>query len=157
MRMLFAALLAATLTPAVAQAQTRELRDDRRDIVQERRELRDARRHGDYRDVREERRDVREARQEYREDWRDWRRDNPRAFRRPAYAAPVRGWAYRPVYAGHRLPPAYWSPAYVIADPWRYRLPRAAGFTRWVRYGRDVLLIDTRGGIVRQAYRGFFY
>jgi Ni/Co efflux regulator RcnB len=45
----------------------------------------------------------------------------------------------------------------VIADPYRYRLPRATGPNRWVRYGNDVLLVNGRTGRVVTVYNSFFY
>ena len=149
-------LLAATIAPTMASAQDAELRHDRRDIREEQQELRDAYRYGDRQDVREERRDLRDARREYREDWRDYRRDHRDVYRRPAYIGP-RGYRYRPVVIGHRFDPVYYDRRYVIADPWRYRLPRVTGFQRWVRYGNDVVLVNLRTGRVVQVYNGFFW
>lgn len=160
MRKLILSALMATFTlpvlaPAAAIAQSPELRHDRRDVREERRDLRDAQRDGDRREVRDARHDLRDARDERRGDWRDYRRDNPAAFRGPAYVGP-RGWRYRPVVVGYRLQPTYWSSRYVI-DPVRYRLPVASGPTRWVRYGNDVLLVNIRTGRVVTVYNGFFY
>lgn len=155
-KLMLSALIAATAFPVAANAQTAELNRDRRDIRQEQRDLRDARRHGDWRDVREERRDVREAKQEYREDWRDYRRDHRDAYRRPAYVGP-RGYVYRPIAVGARIGAPYYASRYVIADPWRYRLPRPARYNRWVRYGNDVLLVNVRTGRVIEAHRAFFW
>jgi Ni/Co efflux regulator RcnB len=149
-------LLAATITPVMASAQTPELRHDRQDVREERRELRDARHDGDRGDVREERRDVRDARQEYREDWRDYRRDHRDAYRRPAYIGP-RGYRYRPVVVGHRFDRVYYGNRYIIADPVRYRLPHTTRHQRWVRYGNDVVLVNIRNGRVIQVYNGFFW
>lgn len=156
-KFVIAGLIAATLLPGVASAQTGELRRDRRDIREERRDVRDARREGDRGDVREERGELRDARREYREDWRDYRRSNSAVFRRPAYVAPVRGWRYRPVVVGYRFAPAYFASRYVIADPYRYRLPAPPRYNRWVRYANDVVLVDTRNGRVTSVYNGFFY
>jgi Ni/Co efflux regulator RcnB len=149
-------LLAATITPVMASAQTPELRHDRQDIREERRDLRDAQRSGDRGDVREERRDVRDARREYREDWRDYRRDHRDVYRQPTYVGP-RGYRYRQVVIGHRFEPVYYGRRYVIADPWRYRLPRAEGNRRWVRYGNDAVLVNIRNGRVVQVYDNFFW
>ena len=44
----------------------------------------------------------------------------------------------------------------MIADPWRYRLPPARGYQRWVRHYDDVLLVDVRRGVVIQVIRGFY-
>ncbi len=159
-----AALLAAVAFPAVAGAQDRELRRDRQDIRQEQRDVRQARRYGDRRDVRSERRDVRDARQEYREDlrdrrqygrndWQGYRQNNRAVFARGDYNAPFRYNSFRP---GARIGAPYYQQRFVIADPYRYRLPRAVGNQRWVRHYNDVLLIDTRRGYVVDVLRGFY-
>ena len=154
--MVILGLMAATLLPGVASAQTHELRRDREEIREQKRDLRDAVRHGDRHDVREELRDVREARQEYRQDWREYRRDHRNDFHRPAYAGP-RGYRYRPVQAGHRFAPAYYSRQYWVSNPWRYRLPVAEGNRRWIRYGNDVALVNVRNGRVLEVHRNFFW
>lgn len=150
------ALIAATAAPAIASAQTGELRRDRMDVRQQQQDLRNAQRHGNRHDVRDQRRDVREARQEYREDWQKYRRDNRNAFRNKAYVGP-RGYRYRVLTPGYRLAPAYYGSRYVIADPYRYRLPRVTGHQRWVRYGNDVALVDIRTGRVVQVHQRFFW
>jgi Ni/Co efflux regulator RcnB len=168
-KLITAVLLAASVLPAVATAQSaRELHRDRRDIAEERRELRDAYRRGDRGDIREERRDVRDARQEYREDLRDrydgrnygrndWRgyRDRNRAiYARGNWRAPFR---YNSFRSGGRIGSPYYARSYWISDPWRYRLPRPIGYQRWVRHYNDVLLVDTRRGIVLDVIRGFYF
>ena len=105
--------------------------------------------------VRDEMRDVREARRETREDWRDYRRRNPDIYRGPAYVGP-RGYAYRPISPGYRFDRSYYDRRYWI-DPVRYRLATPLGYQRWVRYGRDVALVDVRSGRVVQVYTGFFF
>lgn len=155
-KFIITALIAATAMPGLAAAQTGELRRDRQDVREEQRDLRDAQRRGDRGDIRDARGDLREARQEHREDWRDYRRNNRNAFHRPAYVGP-RGWRYRPVAIGSRLQPNFYSSRYVIADPYRYRLPAARGSLRWVRYGNDVVLVNIRTGRVQSAYNNFFW
>lgn len=158
-------LIAAALVPAAASAQSRgEIRGDVRDLRQEQRELDRAYRSGNPYRIQEERRDVREARQELREDvrdrrwgrddWRGWRRDHRDIYARGRWDAPFRYQAFRP---GVRIAPAYWGARYYIADPWRYHLPPARPWQRWVRHYDDVLLIDTRRGVVVDSYRGFFF
>jgi Ni/Co efflux regulator RcnB len=165
-KLIAAALIAASVVPAAAIAQSpAELARDRQDIREQRRDLNRAYVNGDRRDVRDARHDLREARQEYREDARDarrnWGRDDWRAYRetnRPLYArggwrAPFGYTSFRP---GVRIAPSYFGPRYVIADPWRYHLPAARGATRWVRHYDDVLLIDYRRGVVVDVIRGFY-
>lgn len=126
------ALMAATVLPTVAQAQSyRDVQRDRREIRQDRRELRDDRR--DYRQ------DV--NRRWGDNDWRDWREHNRGLYARGGWRAPFRYTAFR---AGVRIAPAYYGAAYVIADPWRYRLPPAGYGERWVRHYDDLLLSTLR-------------
>ncbi|OYY79527.1 MAG: hypothetical protein B7Y43_00055 [Sphingomonas sp. 28-62-20] len=166
-KLIIIGLMAATMLPVTAQAQSqREVRRDRQELRQERHELNRAYRRGDPRDIREERRDVREARQELREDrydrnrrwgrndWRGYRNSNRALYARGSWRAPFRYTSFR---TGVRIAPAYWGPRYVIADPWRYRLPPARAWQRWVRHYDDVLLVDTRRGTVVDVYRGFFF
>ena len=137
-------LMAAAAMPTAATAQSRgEIRRDQRELREEQRELQDARRYGNRRDVRDERRDVREARQELREDRRD----------RRAYVAPYRGWSYRPVAAGYQLRPNFYGQRYIIANPGQYRLRAGARNQQWIRYGGDLLLVNTRNGRVLQVVR----
>jgi Ni/Co efflux regulator RcnB len=156
-KLIMAGLMAATMTPAVASAQSAaELRHDRQDIREQREDVRDARRFGASRaEIRDQRRDVADARQEYREDWRDYRRAHPDVYRGARYVGP-RGYAYRPVVVGYRFQPTYYDRRYWI-DPVRYRLRPIVGPQRWIRYGNDVVLVDTRTGNVIDINRGFFY
>ena len=163
-------LLAATAIPAVASAQSGELRRDRRDIREESRELQQARRSGDRGDVRDERRDVRGARQEYREDlrdrgndrnrnwgrndWQGYRNQNRNLYARGNWRAPFR---YNQFRTGGRIAPNYFGRSYWINDPWRYRLPPARGYSRWVRHYNDVILVDYRRGIVLNVIRNFYW
>ena len=160
------ALMAAAVMPMAAQAQSQgELRHDRRDIRHQQRELQDARRDGDRADIRDERRDVRGARQEYREDlrdrdrrwarndWRSWRDNRPDNYGRGNWNAPFRYNAFR---VGLRIAPLYYGNRFVIADPWRYHLPQPGWGRTWVRHYDDVLLVDTRRGIVIDVIRGFY-
>jgi len=149
-------LLAATLVPGLAQAQSPELRGDRRDVREEQREYRDAVRRGaPDRVIREERRDVVEARREYRDDWRDHRRRNPDVYRGGGWYAP-RGYSYRRVDVGYRFNPAFYDRRYWV-DPVRYHLRPAPYGHRWVRYGNDVVLINIGSGRVADINYRFFY
>ena len=153
-KVIYVALMAATVLPGAAMAQTRELHRDRQDIREEQRELRDAQRYGDRSDVREERRDVREAKREYRQDWREYRKHNRNVYSRGNWRSPYRYHAFNP---GARIQSGYYGPRYVIADPWRYRLPPARANMRWVRHYDDVLLVNMRTGRVADVIRNFFW
>lgn len=154
--LILAALAAASVIPAAAQAQSYgEVRHDRGEVRQDRRDLADARADGDRRDVRDARRDLRDDRRETRGDWHDWRRTHPDVYRGAAYEGP-RGWAYRPVTIGYRFAPTYYDRRYWI-DPAPYRLHPVGIDRRWVRYGNDVLLVNVRTGRVLEVNRGFFY
>ncbi|WP_380784979.1 RcnB family protein [Sphingomonas sp. R86521] len=157
-KMIIAALAATVLTPVAVQAQSaREVRQDSHEIRRDQRDLRDAQYRGDRGDVRDARRELREDRQERREDWRDYRQSHQNVYRRGNYTGP-RGYRYRPVSVGYRFAPEYYGRNYWINDYQTYRLPRPGyGYQRWVRYGRDVVLVDTRSGRTVQVYNSFFY
>ena len=152
-KFLIAAVIASSLAPVVAQAQTRELQRDRQEIREEKRDVRAVRRTGDRQDVREERRDVREARQEYREDWREYRQKNRRAFQATRFNAPFR---YRTFDNGVSISQSYYAPRYRIGNFANYRLPNPGRYQTYVRHYSDVLLVNTRTGRVIRAYRGFY-
>ena len=155
--MLFAAVAAIALVPGAANAQSaREVRHDQREVNHDRREIRRDVRQGRYHEAREDRRELREDRRERREDWRDYRRTHREAFRRPAYVGP-RGWRYRPVSVGYRFAPVYYGRNYWVNDWATYRLPRPGAWQRWIRYGNDVILVNTRTGRVITVYNGFFW
>ena len=150
-------LMAAVVVPSIAQAQSLgEARDSQRQVREERRDLREAQMYGSRRDVREAREDLRDSRREAREDWRDYRRSHRDVYRRSAYVGP-RGYVYRPVTVGYRFQPHYYSARYVIADPYRYRLPVARPGMRWIRYGNDVVLVNLRTGRVVEVHNSFFW
>ena len=166
-RLFISALLAATVLPGAVQAQSyREVQNDRREVRQDAREVARDRARGDYREAREDRQELREDRREVREDradrnrrWGrdDWRRNrtsNRGLYARGNWRAPFRYNAFRP---GARIGAGYYGSRYVIADPWRYHLPAARPYTRWVRHYNDVLLVDYRRGVVVDVLRGFYY
>ncbi len=145
-KLILTALIAATVMPVAAEAQS--WRDGRRDDRREwRGDRRDDRRGGD------DRRDDRNRRWGD-NDWRDWRGSNRGLYARGNWRAPFRYYAFRP---GGRIAPSYWGSAYWINDPWRYRLPPAGYGERWVRHYDDVLLIDTRRGIVLRVLNNFYW
>ena len=182
-KLIITALMAAVALPGVASAQSQgELRRDRQDIREERRELGDARQRGDRGDIRDERGDLREARQEYREDrrdrydnrgrhdnrggyndrnrnwgnndWQGYRNQNRSLYARGNWRAPFR---YNSFRTGARIAPLYYGQRYWINDPWRYRLPAARGNARWIRHYNDVVLVDYRRGIVLNTIRNFYW
>lgn len=144
--LLIGALIAATLAPAVAQAQERRWDNDR-----ERREWRE-----DRREWRDDRRDWRQdRRQDRREDWQRWRDSNRNDFRRGNWRAPFR---YRTFSAGAVMPRNYWGSRYYVNNWNAYRLPSPGPrHFRYVRHYDDVLLVDTRNGRVVRAYRNFYW
>ncbi len=152
-KLIFLGLMAATALPTAVQAQSRaEIRRDRQDVREERRELQHARRYGDRRDIREEREELRDARRELREDRRDRRqhlRQRSRNYQR--YYAPYSNWSYRPVYQGYQLRPSFYGSRY-YAPGHRYQ-----GQTRCIRYGDDLLLVNTRNGRVLQVRRNHYW
>lgn len=87
-----------------------ELRHDQRRIVHERRDVREAMREGDWREVREERRELGHAKREYRQDRRDWHVWRSYDYNRPdpyygGYFANYYyrgGPVYRPIALGYR-------------------------------------------------------
>jgi len=148
-KFLTAGLIAAMMVPAVAQAQTREIRNDRRDVREERSELRDAQRYGDRGDVREERREYRDAKRDLRDSKQDWRRDT----RYQNYRAPFK---YQQFRVGATLRSNYYTPAYRSAYDNRWGVPRPGRGLTYVRHYNDLLLVNVRTGRVVQAYRNQF-
>ncbi|PAL20724.1 RcnB family protein [Sphingopyxis sp. GW247-27LB] len=149
MKFLTAGLIAAMMVPAVAQAQTGELRRDRQEVREQKRDVRQAVRHGDRGDVREQRRDLRDARQEYREDKRDWRRDN----RYQNWRAPFK---YQQFRIGSTLRSSYYAPSYRLSYDSRWGVPRAGRNLAYVRHYNDLLLVNVRSGKVIKVYRNHF-
>lgn len=153
---IMAGLLAATIVPTMAQAQSGELRHDRRDIREEQRDVNRAVRNGaSPREIRDQRQDVREARREYRDDWRDYRGRHPDIYRGGRWDGP-RGYHYRPVNVGYRFDSIFYDRRYWV-DPYRYHLRPVLGWQRWVRYGNDVVLVDVRSGRVLEVNNRFFF
>lgn len=165
-KFIVAALAASIILPAAAGAQSYgEVRRDQREVRQDRRELDRARANGDRGDIRDARQELREDRQEAREDRRGLRQDRRGdrrgarggyAYRGGAYRGP-QGYRYRPVSVGYRFAPSYYGRNYWVNDYASYRLsaPRF-GYQRWVRYGSDVVLVDTRSGRVVEVRNSYF-
>jgi Ni/Co efflux regulator RcnB len=166
-KIITAALLAAVALPAAAQAQSqREIRHDRHDVHQEQRDVNRARQNGNPQQVRHEQRELAGARQELREDqrdrarnwgqndWQGYRNGNRGTFSRGNWRAPFRYQSFRP---GLRIGFDLFGPRYRISDPWRYHLPAAGYGQVWVRHYDDLLLVDTRRGVVVRVIRNFYW
>lgn len=144
-KLILTALVAATVMPVAAEAQSRgDLRRDRREIRDDRRELREDRR--DFRNDRNRRWGD--------NDWRDWRNRNRGVYARGNWRAPFRYNAFR---VGVRIAPTYYGSSYWVNDPSQYRLPPAGYGQRWVRHYDDLLLVDTRRGIVLRVINNFYW
>lgn len=89
------------------------------------------------------------------ENWQAYRQANEALFRLPAYEPP-RGQRYRQVSSGAQLAPAFYADGYRIANFAEYRLPAPGKSQHYVRYGKDVLLVNIRSGTVVRVYREFF-
>jgi Ni/Co efflux regulator RcnB len=163
-KIIFAALMAATILPSAAFAQNNDPRQDRQDGRHNqgdgqrggRGDGRDGR--GDHRDFRNDgRNDHRDARNDsrdfQRDDWRSYRNTNRNIYARGNWNADFR---YRAFSPGIRITSGYYAPRYYINDYARYRLPRPGFNQRWVRHYNDVLLVDVRGGRVIDVIRNFY-
>ncbi len=123
---LAASAIAILATPIAASAQNgdrryvdrQELRNDNRDVREQRREYNDALRSGDRSDIRDERRDFNEARNERRRDKQDWR-----SYRNYDYNRYPRGQN------------AYYADQYYRDG--RYYQPRRLGVNDRIYRGRD--------------------
>jgi hypothetical protein len=79
-----------------------------------------------------------------------------RPIRGPRWRYP-RGYRYRRWTIGLVLPPLFLAPGYYYEDYWRMGLEGPPWGYRWVRYGPDLLLVDTRTGRIDDAiYRAFY-
>lgn len=121
-------LIAAAITPVVANAHPNGNREGRH-------EHRAEARHADRQAVRH---DVRHDRRAARHHNRHW----------TAYRAPSQNWAYRPLSVGYQLRPAFYEPRYAISDYGAFRVRAPGRNMRWIRYGDDLLLVNVRTGRV---------
>ena len=135
-----AGLIAATVMPVAAQAQINP--SERRELQHDRQEFR------------EDRRDAVRSDNWGRNDWRANRNENRNLYRGYGWRSDFRYQTFRP---GIRIGVNYYNPRYFINDYARYRLPNPGWNQRWVRHYSDVLLIDTRRGIVIDVIRGFYF
>ena len=156
-KLLLAAIAATALAPTAATAQTAgEVRRDQREVARDQREVDRDLAKGKLQEAREDARETQRDRNETNRDWQDYRRTHRHVFDRSAYVAP-RGYRYHPVAVGATLNRAYWGPHYRVANYSTYRLPYPGRHRAYVRYGNEVLLINTYNGRVLAVYNDFFY
>jgi Ni/Co efflux regulator RcnB len=156
-KLLLAAAAATVLAPAVASAQSaHEVRNDQREVAQDQRKVNHDVARGDWNKARKDQQETREDKRETRDDWQDYRKTHRSTYHRPAYHAP-RGYRYRPVVVGNSLHRVFWGSTYRINNYSTYRLPSPGYHRAYVRYGNDVVLIDTRTGRVIRVYDAFFW
>ena len=156
-KILIAAVAASLALPAAAYAQSAgEVRHDQREVRKDQREVNRDLARGKFKEAREDARETREDRKELREDWRDYRNTHRNAFHRSAYVAP-RGLKYRPVAVGANLNRAFFGKPYWVSNYSAYRLPNPGPGLTYVRYGNDVLLVNSRTGRVIRVYDRFFW
>ena len=124
-KLILLGLMAATVIPGAASAQDRH---DRRDTRQD-------------------------VRQDVRQDNRDNRRHDRRNIQRNrvAYVAPYSGWRYRAINPGYQLQSSFYGSRYAINDYGAYQLRAPNRWQRWIRYGDDLVLVNTRTGRVIQV------
>lgn len=159
MRKIWLTALAATaLTiPAAAPAQSpKELQKDQRTVVKDQRKVRHDLARGDFRKANKHTHDLAGDRKELTDDWIDYRRKHGDVFRRGDYRGPA-GYRYRGLTVGYRLTPEYYGRSYWVDDFARFRLPAPGPGQRWVRYGNDILLVNTRTGRVERVINRFFW
>ena len=159
-RILIAAFAASALVPvliptAASATSRKEVRHDQREVKRDRHEVRKDVRAGDHREAKRDRQETREDRRELKEDWRSYRSTHRSIYKRGPYSAPP-GFYYRSINPGYRFTPAFYADRYWVNNYSAYRLPDPGLGHRWVRYGNDVVLVDTRSGIATQILRAFF-
>lgn len=96
-------------------------------------------------------------RTDHRYNWRSHRDRYGDHYRIGRYYAPYPHHSYRRFSVGFHFGSPFYHHRYWINNPWDYRLPEAYGPYRWVRYYRDVVLIDLRNGHVVDVIYGFFW
>lgn len=89
-------------------------------------------------------------------DWRRHRDSHRSLYRLGGYRDPY-GSRYRRFTIGFSLFPSYYQSNYWLDDPFMYRLPRAYGPYRWVRYYGDALLVNIYSGQVVDVVHGVFW
>lgn len=79
----------------------------------------------------------------------------PPHYRPPVYRYP-HGYHYRRWYVGAVLPSVLFGSAYYFNDYHLFGLYAPPHLYRWVRYGPDLVLVDTRTGHIRDVRYGVF-
>lgn len=95
-------------------------------------------------------------RRDDRYDWRGYRNRYGSLYRLGRYNDPY-GWNYRRFPIGFNLWPSYYGSRFWLDDPWHFRLPRAYGPYRWVRYYEDALMVNIYTGQVVDVIHNFFW
>jgi Ni/Co efflux regulator RcnB len=153
-KILISALIIVSVTPIAAEARPNELRHDRTDVREERRDVQRAVRSRKPGVIRDEREDLREAHQEYREDLRERSYNDRGHYRGNRFVAPFR---YNRFNTGVRISYGYYQPRYYVNNYSSYRL-RAPGYhLRYVRHYNDLLLVNVQSGQIVRVYRSFYY
>lgn len=162
MKKVLTAALAATFAvtslgmASAAEAQSRGHYEQRQDRHDDRYDRRDDRR-DDRSDRREWRQDARDDRREARQERRAYARwqQSQRRYNAGRYHAP-RGHAVRQWAWGQRMPSNYRSSQYVVRDYDRYGLYQPPHGYQYVRSGNDVVLADSRSGVVAAVIASLF-
>lgn len=164
-RILLAALAATVALPTVVSAQSaHDTRYDQRDVRRD--DRRDDRRDGQKPAAWQQqgqkpqqppqRHSQASKPQPPREEWREHRQAHRKLYQRAPYAPP-KGYRYKPVKAGAKLDHVLYARPYWVRDYATYRLPKVSKNQNYVRYGNDVLLVNTRTGRVLRVYENFFW
>ena len=74
-----------------------------------------------------------------------------------AIRAAVRNWRYRPLNIGYQLQPSFYGSRYYVSDYNMYQLRAPGRYQRWIRYGDDLLLVNTRNGRVIQVVHNRYW
>jgi Ni/Co efflux regulator RcnB len=147
-KLIFSGLVAAFVIPAAASAQTGEIRKDEHRVDAQNAQLQQAVDSGNLRDIEKHAKGARKAGQELREDRND--------FARKHYVAPYDNWSYTSLTPGTQLRPRFYGANYIVSHPDAYALHRADRNQSWVRYGDDLVLVNTRSGRVVEVVSGRF-
>ncbi len=142
-QLILTALVAALAMPAAANAAPDNHRRDRQEQTNQR-------------DMQQRQRaEVRQTvRAPAREAWQDYRQTHREAFRAPKFKSRN---TYRTFAIGTRLNTSYYGSAYRVNDYARYRLPRPGRAQAYVRNYNDLLLVNTRSGVVLKVLRNFYW